>query len=221
MNNHNILLLIVILFTSISCKKESTNQTPVSPTLLFRSGFEDNVFIETTPDPDYLDYRSIKGLDLETGFSWPVNILGANEHSGLHYVDDDNFKAIKSEIQTVTGHNGNPTKALYSIEHYDIGVTQCPYEILDITEGTKDLYVKYWIKMDSASLTKPDMWRAIFEYKTKDYEIDKGFRLIAYIYTDNNGTPFWHWQGDKNPENPVWEIDNKTVPVPFNEWFLT
>jgi len=75
--------------------------------------------------------------------------------------------------------------------------------------------------MDSASLFQSDMWRAIFEYKTIDYSNNNGFRLIAYLYTDSDGIPYWHWQGDKNPENPIWEIDNRTVPVPINEWFLT
>ena len=189
------------------------------PKLLFKSGFENGVYIDNTVYLDSEDYRYIKGAD-ETGFSWPIDILGANE-SALHYIDDDSHQAVKSEIQTVIGHDGRYTKTLYSIENYDTGVTQCPYEILNIQEGRKDLYIRYWIKMDSASLTQPNMWRAIFEYKTKDYAKNDGFRLIAYIYTDENGVPYWHWQGDQNPENPIWEIDNKTVPVPINKWFLT
>ncbi len=206
----------------ISCNKKSSDKIPVKPTLLFKSGFESDVYIDNTAYQDSEDYRYIKGTDNETGFSWPVNILGASE-SALHYIDDDNHQAVSSAIQTVIGHNGDSTKVLYCKEHYNINVTQCPYEILNIQEGTKDLYVKYWIKTDSASLFQPDMWRAIFEYKTRDYNenSNKGFRLIAFIYTDNDGIPYWHWQGDKNPENPVWEIDNRTVPVPVNEWFLT
>jgi hypothetical protein len=60
-----------------------------------------------------------------------------------------------------------------------------------------------------------------FEWKTKDYAAGTGFRLIAFIYTDQLGNPYWHWQGDADPETPIWEIDNTTVPVPINEWFLT
>ncbi len=193
------------------------NEPPdAAPQLLFSSGFENGVFLTAPED----GYQYIQGTDTETGFSWPIDILGASG-SGLHYIDDDNFQAIGNEIQTVTGHNGNQTQALYNFENYNTGVTQCPYEILEITEGTKDLYIKYWIKMDSASLAQPNMWRAFFEWKTKDYAIDSGFRLIAYIYTDDNGTPYWHWQGDQNPTTPMWEIDNKNVPVPNEEWFLT
>ena len=222
MRNCIIISIIGVLLICISCNKESHNVIPVKPTLLFKSGFESNVYIDNTAYPDNEDYRYIKGVDNETGFSWPINVLGASE-SALHYIDDENHQAVSSEIQTVIGHNGDSTKVLYNIEYYDIDVTQCPYEILNIQEGTKDLYIKYWIKMDSASLFQPDKWRAIFEYKTKDYKENrsKGFRLIAYIYTDDEGIPYWHWQGDKDPEHSIWEIDNKTVPVPVNKWFLT
>jgi len=220
MKNGIIILIIGILLTSISCEKESPNEIPTEPELLFKSGFESGVYIDNTAYEDNEDYRYIKGTDNETNFSWPISILGASE-SALHYIDDENHQAVQSEIKTVIGHNGDSTKALFNIEHYDTGVTQCPYEILNITEGTKDLYIKYWIKMDSASLVKPDMWRTFFEYKTKDYGKNRGFRLIAFIYTDNDGIPYWVWQGDKNSETPIWEIENRTVPVPINEWFLT
>ena len=194
--------------------------SPIKPRLLFKSGFESGVYIDSTAYENSEDYRYIKGTDNETGFSWPINILGASE-SSLHYIDDDNHQAIQSEIQSIIGHNGDNTKALYSIENYDLGITQNPYEILNIQEGRKDLYIKYWMKMDSASLFQTDMWRAIFEYKTKDYEKNDGFRLIAFIYTDDDGVPYWHFQGDKNPQSPIWEIDNKTVPIPIDKWFLT
>ena len=197
------------------------NATLQEPRLLFSSGFEGGVYIEDTPDGNSLDYRLILGTDSETGFSWPVQILGSTT-GGLHYIEDDNFQAISSEIQTVTGHDGTPTRALYAIENYSNGATQCPYEILDITEGRKDLYIRYWIKMDSTSHNKPNAWRTFFEWKTKDYANGSGFRLISFIYTDENGSPYWHWQGDANPQEPEWEIDNKTIPVPVNgEWFLT
>jgi len=220
MKNIRVITIIIFSLMIISCTKESQTGISNEPKLLFSSGFEDEVYIETKPVVDFEDYYFIKGTDTETGFSWPISILGAS-NSGLHFVEDDNFQAVESEIQTVIGHKGDSTKALYNIEHYNIGVTQCPYQINDITEGTKDLYIRYWIKLDSASLYQPDMWRTFFEWKTKDYAIDKGFRLISFIYTGNDGIPYWHWQGDYNPSTPVWEIDNKIVRVPINEWFLT
>ncbi len=221
MRNSIIISIIGVLLIYISCIKESPNEIPTKPKLLFKSGFEDGVYLEEPNDDTPIGrYQLIKGTDSETGFSWPINVLGANT-GGLHFVDDDNFQGIENEIQSVIGHNGDSTKALYNIEHYEVDITQCPYEILDITEGTKDLYIKYWIKLDSASLFQSDMYRTFFEWKTKDYGENKGFRLISYIYTDNDGIPYWHWQGDKDPEHSIWEIDNRTVPIPINKWFLT
>ncbi len=221
MKSYIFLPIIGILLISVSCNKRLIHKTSVAPKLLFKSGFEDGVYLEAPNDDTPIGrYQLIKGRDSETGFSWPINVLGAHT-GGLHFVDDDNFNALENEIQTVKGHNGDSTRVLYNIEHYETDITQCPYEILDITEGKKDLYIKYWIKLDSASLFKPDMYRTFFEYKTKDYAEGSGFRLISYIYTDNDGMPYWHWQGDKDPEHSVWEIDNRTVPIPINKWFST
>ena len=221
MKNRIVISIVGILIFTISCHEESPNEIPLEPKLLFSSGFEEGVYLEEPSDDTPIGrYQLIKGTDSETGFSWPIKILGANA-GGLHFIDDDNFQALENEIQTVIGHSGDSTRALFNIEHYDLGITQCPYEILNIQEGTKDLYIKYWLKLDSASLFQPDMWRAIFEYKTKGYADNEGFRLIAFIYSDADGNPYWHWQGDYDPQHPVWEIDNKEVPVPINKWFLT
>ena len=221
MKNLIIIAIIGMALLNISCKKESPTETPVKPTLLFKSGFEKGVYLEEPNDDTPIGrYQLIKGTDSGTGFSWPINVLGANA-GGLHFIDDNDFQALENKIQTVIGHTGDSTRALYNIERYDLGITQCPYEILNIQEGTKDLYVKYWLKLDSASLFQPDMWRALFEYKTKGYAENTGFRLIAYIYTDNDGIPYWHWQGDKDPQHSIWEIDNRAVPVPINKWFMT
>lgn len=189
--------------------------------LLFSSGFENNVYIDLTAYPNYEDYRYIRGTDLETGFDWPIAIYGASK-SALHFIADDNQQAVNASIQNITDRNGLQTKALFQQQNYAFsGVTQAPYEILNITEGTRDLYVKYWMKLDANSLTQANKWRALFEYKTEDYETGDGFRLISFIYTDNQGKPFWHIQGDRNPQNPLWEVSNSSIPVPANEWFLT
>jgi hypothetical protein len=209
--------LIIILLSA--CEKESPNPLEQTPELLFKSGFEGNVYIDNTAYEDNEDYRFIRGTDNETGFSWPINILGASG-SALHYIDDDNHQAVFAELQTVIGHDGNQTTVLYQQENYKTDVTQCPYEILDIKDGTKDLYVKFWIKLDSASLYKPNMWRTYFEWKSKKYAKGSGFRLISFIYTDDDGIPYWSFQGDKDPEHPIWEIDNRDIAVPVNEWFM-
>ena len=199
-----------------ACQPTSADQ-PVQPAkLLFSSGFEG---VALAPLND--EYQNITGTDSQTGYSWPITVLGASE-SGLHMIAHDNQKALRNDIQTVIGHTGQRTRALYSVENYEFrGDTQGPYEILDIIDGRKDLYVRYWIKLDRESLSKPNMWRTFFEWKTKGYANGSGFRLISFIYTDNDGKPYWVWQGDRDPEHPMWEIENRTVPVPVDKWFLT
>ena len=225
MQNSSLLVLpfILALFFLGACNKTSPNPLSPEPKLLFASGFEEGVYL-TEPTGEeaeqYGDYLMIKGTDIQTGFSFPISILGS-PMAGLHYVDDDDHKAVEAQLQKVIGHNGDTTTALFLKENYNTGVTQFPYEILDVEEGTSDLYIKFWLKLDSVSYDQDDSWRAIFEYKTKGYAQGLGYRLIAYVYTDQAGHPYWHFQGDRNPQHPIWEIDNFDIPVPQNEWFMT
>ena len=107
-------------------------------------------------------------------------------------------------------------------------------EILNITQGASDLYVRYRMKIDGNMLGTISKWRALFEYKTKGYkdpgEGSTGFRLIAFVYTDEEGRASWHMQGDRDPSSPIWECDtlklsetchNEYVPVITDAWFVT
>ncbi len=207
----------------------------ISPNLLFKSGFEEDVYIDPVRVEYNEDYDYIRGTDKETGFSWPINILGASQ-SALHRVDDDNNTALSSEIVSVEGFDGKMTKAMYNEEtHREKGkYTQLTYEILNITEGKSDLYVRYRMKIDSNMLGTIDKWRALFEYKTKDYKDPgkggTGYRLIAFIYTDKDGKASWHLQGDEDSATSIWECDtlaltkkcnNEYVPVITDDWFRT
>ena len=201
---------------------------PPQAKLLFSSGFEGDIEIGEL----YYGFRPIQGKDSETGFSWPIKALTASNESGLHYINDNNYLSIKSEIQSTTGHLNKPTKALYSevtcslpdktkCKNFD---TQNTYEILDLIDGKRDIYISYWIKLDAAGLDKLDGWRTFFEWKTETYGDGTGFRLISYIYSDEHekGKLFWHWQGDHDPNALAdWEFDNKDIPVPLDKWFFT
>lgn len=220
----HVFLATLSMLVLSSCSSEETKDTSTKANtetkLLFKSGFEDGVYIDTASKNELESYRFIRGKDKETGYSFPINILGTKD-SALHYIDHDGFQALKSEIVTVVGHKGTNTKALYSAEYYGTKETELSYKVLNIKEGMKDLYIKYWIKLDAQSLTQPNGWRTFFQWVSKDYDKGTGFRLISFIYTDSDGNPYWHWQGDIDSKNPIWEIDNKVIPVPKNEWFLT
>lgn len=192
-----------------------------APQLLFASGFERGVKLgKQTPY-----YRKIYGRDNTTGFRWPIKVLGASK-SALHPVDHDGHKAVFNVLKRVRGHKGNLTRVLFSKENYAVKNknTQSPYEILNVKRGRSDLYIRYWMKIDGRMLRDKlhNKWRVLVEYKTKDYSDTEstGFRLIGFVYTDNKGEPFWAWQGDVGPEEPLWQIFNYDVPVPRNKWFL-
>ncbi len=229
-----VLVGFLLMLTACKTETETQNNIPDEPKLLFKSGFGEGVYIDPELVEDSEDYDFIRGKDSQTGYSWPIDILGASE-SALHRVADDDHTALWSEIQKVTGHDGSTTRALYNEEtHRENGDTQLTYEILNITQGRSDLYVRYWMKIDDHMLGVPHKWRALFEYKTKDYkdpgEGGTGFRLIAFVYTDREGRASWHMQGDRDSSHPIWECDtlepdeichNEYVPVITNEWFLT
>ncbi len=185
--------------------------------LLFASGFEAGVELLEPGE----DYQRLVGRDASTGFSWPADILGA-QGSALHPIDHDDHRAVTARIVSTTGHDGRPTRALFQEMSRQVGAccTQMPYEILDIRDGRRDLYIRFWIKLDAASLHQPDMWRTYFEWKSKDYARGSGFRLISFIYSDAQGDPYFVLQGDRDPEHPIWEIENHQIPVPENKWFL-
>ena len=227
----------VFLFLSIglvlsSCSNDNT-QEGTAAKLLFKSGFEKDVYIDTEVIAGSEDYAFLRGKDNETEFNWPIDILGSSE-SALHFLDDDG-DALEARLERVTGHNGTQTTTLYNKMNYNVtGSTQLPYEILDVKESQKDIYIRYWMKIDDNMVGQPDKWRALFEYKTKDYkdpgENGTGFRLISYIYTDEVGHASWHFQGDEDSRNSIWECDtltptqacnNSNVPVITNKWFLS
>lgn len=208
-------ILALLLFAS--CNKDGgTDSLPSTPQLLFRSGFEGSTYVDEIKD----SYQVVRGKDDETGFSWPIKILGSN-FSGIHRIEDDGGAAIENYMDIVEGVNGTQTTTLYQRVNYDIGVTQTPYQINNIRENPRELYMSYWMKIDDTSLNGPDNWRAIWEYKTKKYNTSRtdGFRMIAFIATDDSGTPHWLLQGDINPTEPIWQVRNYQVPIPREEWF--
>ncbi|APQ18024.1 hypothetical protein [Maribacter hydrothermalis] len=200
---------------------ETETGTIISPeeaTLLFKSGFEGVSLTETQ-----YEYQYIIGKDTETGFFWPPDILGSainNEPSGIHNISDDNGNAIDNRIETITGPNGTETSTLFQRVNYDVQVTQAPYQINDIQENPEDLYISYWMKTDAESLQGVDQWRAIWEYKTDKYATyTDGFRMIAFMATDIRGDSYWMLQGDTSPQNPIWQVRNKEIPLILGEWF--
>lgn len=228
----NILSLIVLVLVGSCSRSDEPNEPDIGSggaietipgELLFSSGFEGETYL-SGPNPGsesqlWPDYEFIRGADNSTGYSWPIRILGSN-FSGIHRIDDDGGAAIDNSIEQVLGYQGQETKALFQRVNYDILATQTPYQINNIAENPEALYFRYRMKTDNTALMGPNKWRAIWEYKTDNYGTSNdGFRMIAFMQTDSQGTPHWVFQGDTSPTNPVWQVKNYEIPVPLNEWF--
>lgn len=182
--------------------------------LLFSSGFEGVQLAEANEG-----YQILRGKDRETGFEWPISILGS-DFAGIHRINDDDGNAIGNAIVETLGPHGESTRALFQKVAYDVQVTQTPYQINNIKKNPDELYIRYWMKTDTTSLKGTDEWRAIWEYKTKRYaEHGKGFRMIAFMARDINGKTFWSFQGDTSPQRPIWQVENYHLPLIQGTWF--
>jgi len=188
----------------------------VSANLLFSSGFEGTTAL-LPPSGFYGTgaWQSIVGIDSITGFAWPPNIWGGGPTHSQMIVSGTPIDATTlgnyqvNQIQTVTGHNGTPTQALYS-EIMQSGCTgtnpmgscvdQDAFMLQPVGE-TSDLYISYWIKYQPDLVQKMNPpspnWRVLFEWKTGVNGDDGDYRVSAQLVTWGLGGPLsWHMQGD-------------------------
>src|SRR5712692_9003308 len=118
--NLNSIMAAVTPVPSVS-PNPSPNPVPLaSANLLFSSGFEGTTAL-LPPSGFYGTgaWQNIIGIDSITGFAWPPNIWGGGPTHFQMIADTtvdattiDNY--MVNQIQTVTGHDGSPTQALYS-----------------------------------------------------------------------------------------------------------
>jgi len=234
---------VILLATGLFATSAAGQTTPSSGgTLLFSSGFEgSNALLAPSACWGTGCWQNIIGIDSITGFAWPPNIWGGG---GTYFqlLADATVDAttvgnyMVNQIQTVTGHGGNPTQALYSdIQQSGCcgtnpggGATQDPLMLLPVSE-TSDLYIRYWLKhqpnladlMGVGQVGTGWNWRVVFEWKTAG-----DYRVIAMIKRDpylNGGNLYWNIVGDNEangglPYQKFWESNNMQVPVPAGEW---
>jgi hypothetical protein len=207
---------------------------PGSAKLLFSSGFE-GLTVLSPPSGFYGNgaWQDILGADSTTGFTWPPNIWGGGPthffmfpNATVDATTIDNW--IVNQIQTVTGHNGTPTRALYSeIKQTAGGPTQDTFMIQPPGE-TSDLYISYWIKYQSnlVQLMNPPNpnWRVLFEWKT-GYGDDGDYRVNIELVTWGLGGPLsWYIVGDNVASNPqparqiFWEKYTTTTAQTLADW---
>jgi len=119
------------------------------PTLLFKSSFEEGVYLEAPyPEPGVNNWwQRLKGQD-DSGFVWPIEIWG--KRGLFQMITGHNNKIndfIENRIETVTGPEGKPTRALHQIiKQKDFEWTQDPYSVYTDGQEGGDLYLRYNLK---------------------------------------------------------------------------
>ena len=220
--------------------------TPVvhAANLLFRSNFGPGVSLNSpTNFFGKGAYQRITGTDQDTGYTWPLPILGT-EFSGVQMITRDNVNSstignyVTNQIRSVTGPKGKPVNELFQNvkikEPVGQAASQAPLLIIrPWTKGdVKDLYLTYWFKYpaDFASRLTTSVsdahWRTQFEFKTGGYNNQYGgdYRISTLIHKRNDGRLVWVTKGDNianGPGSPVtyWRNENSVVPVPIDKWF--
>jgi hypothetical protein len=171
-------------------------------------------------------WRDFLGLDSTTGFTWPFSLWGGTTRiqgivgTSMTALTFDSYQL--NQIQSVTGHDGNPTQALYTEikQQYVEKFSQNDFIILPAREEG-DLYVSFWMKLqpDLAEKLKVGKWRVIWDWKSAG-----DYRVTAQIVTWGGQAPYWQIRADNYANGGLapqvfWEIQNKAVPVPIGRWF--
>jgi hypothetical protein len=203
---------------------------------LFSSGFEPSTTLSAPYGcwgPQFGGcWQDITGIDSTTAGNWANVVWGAPGIFQLLADAPVTATTVRdymfNEILTVTGHNGTPTRVLYSQVTQSgccggdpqSGATQNGFQIQPNTEGG-DLYIRYWLKFQpdlDKQLASPN-WRYLFSWKTvSDY------RTVVQVVSWCIGAPLcWEIRGDNAAGNApyvmYWDEYNTTVPVPVGQWF--
>jgi hypothetical protein len=193
--------------------------------LLFSSGFEGSTALSGPTSCSSTNcWNNISGTDTATGFSWPpaLGSLRLQELVGVPITTSTIGNYIVNQIQTVTGHKGTTTRALYS-ELKKRGEGYCCTQdtfMLQPATDPGDLYISYWIKYQPNLVESMNgSTRLLFEWKTSG-----DYRVTARAAGYGGATPYWIVIGDNEANGGLtyqefWKVENRTVPVPIGQWF--
>ena len=185
--------------------------------LLFASGFEGNVSLRAPSG----EWQDIIGTDSATGATWPANLWGGK--TSIQMLTGGAGGAISNSIETTTGRDGGPTRALnLDVDSKAGDVTQAPLLLLPGSEPPTDFYISSWVRLPNnfAQILGPGGWAAI----NPAWKTAGDFRVGTVVEVDGSGTPYWRMKWDTNangnvPLQTLWDQTNKSVEVPQGEWF--
>ena len=209
-------------------------KSPESKNVVFRSGFESGVTIES-PVARWNEWRQfLSGAD--NGYNWSNDLPDRRAHSRFRYLvpSDQNLSDyVETQIQKVIGPAGVPTNALYmEVKAYDkkkFGrgwLTRNQYNLY--WDGNiKQAYVRYFLFL------QPDLetlmpqgeatWRNLMEWRESGIG-GSDYRWSLLIIRNPRVHPRLFWRVEAQELVPqrkfAWGIKNTSVPVPIGEWFL-
>jgi len=219
-----IIIMGLILFAHCGRAADSDIEDSSSQAnLLFKSGFEGRVNIVSVGKR-----HKISGAD--ESYVWPNDLPGAGNRNFFNYIvsgKKDYNQFINTDIVTVTGRYGQPTRALYQAilknDKDTRALTRNQYNMYpSLTADTfKQMYVKYWLKFqpDLDEIMPKNSWRMMMEW----FESGDDYRFnLQVIRTHQGGGLKWKLLGQilKPKREYDWLEINDQIQVPVGEWFL-
>ena len=199
--------------------------------VFFRSGFEEGVTLKSPERGEGGWVQYLTGAD--QGFDWsralPQRPGSPDRISYLVSARDPLPQFAGARIETVTGRDGKPTRALYmELKKQDPSTkqgTRVQYGIYP-GEDLKQAYVRYWVKLqpDLASTVLPPGTKKSRQFmEAKETGRPRAdFRWEIFIKRDRGiDKLFWATRaqfGDVQKSPVAWECTSN-VPVPLGEWF--
>lgn len=214
--------------------------------LLFKSGFEPNTALGPLGGQTGGYTQPLTGTDTSTGFSWNSFPFGATIGVHDNGESDPLSNHFFNSIQTVTGHNGTSTQALFlDITGYT-DFTCCPQAPLLMTPSSstpiQQIYVSYWVLLPSSLATQlqnvssgygyeQTYWKSNDDYREK-INLDRSANssvLHAGISADalgkaqsiGNGCPYTDPITGASDNDCNWffyQTDNTEYPFPIGQW---
>ncbi len=210
--------------------------SPTNAKLLFRSGFEDGVVLDSPKIDGDGWSQFLHGGD--AGYAWEEVLsrgIPKNRFTYLVSSRQNNLSTfVNTRIETVTGRDGKPTRALMSEL-----VRQDPTPFIENTRNQygfypeptdKQAYIRHWIKLqpDLGTVILPlgeTHSRQLMEWKeTGPPGARADFRWNINVRRSKGVDDLYWWTnaqfGDLANSPKAWDCRSTGVPVPVDEWFL-
>jgi hypothetical protein len=222
---------------SATCAEDCGQREPARPgtgkrEVFLRSGFEAGVTLRPPEAARGGWEQYLTGAD--EGYDWsrslPQRSFPRNRIDYLVSSDKDLQQYAETRIETVTGHDGRPTRALYMELKRDDpstkAATRVQYGIYP-PEDLQQAYASFRLKLQpdlASGVLRPGTKNArqLMEWKESG-KPRADFRMSILVASDRNvNSLFWLTRaqfGDLQISPKAWECTSR-VPVPVGEWFL-